>query len=105
MAKKKKKTTKSVKKTARKRPVPKAVEPVPPEGPHDDRRPVSGGFMVVSIVGFLISVTYTFSGRFNKWFAWSGENAGYTWGFLFILFFLLMFIAAVVSMTPKGDQF
>lgn len=78
------------------------IHPVPTEGKDDDRRPLSAGFLIVGILGFLISVTYTFSGRFNNWFAWAGENAGYTWGFLFMLFFLIIFIASVISITPRG---
>lgn len=48
--------------------------------------PLSGGFMITSIVGFLISAVYVYP-----------ETR--TWGFTFILFFTLMFIAALLSMT------
>ena len=77
---------------------------IPKESSKDNRVPLSGGFMITGIIGFVISVTYTFSGQFNEWFAWSGENAGYTWGFLFMLFFLIIFIASIVSITPRGDN-
>ena len=80
------------------------LEPIPREHEFDDRVPLSGSFTIVSIVGFLISITFTASGRFGEWFSWAGENAGNTWGFLFTLFFLIMFIASFVSITPKGDN-
>ena len=48
--------------------------------------PLSGGFMITSIVGFLISAIYVYP-------------EARTWGFTFILFFTLMFIAALLSMT------
>jgi len=48
--------------------------------------PLSGGFMITSIVGFLISAIYVYP-----------NNS--TWGFTFVLFFVLMFIAALLSMT------
>jgi hypothetical protein len=48
--------------------------------------PLSGGFMITSIVGFLVSAQYVYS-----------RNA--TWGFTLSLFFVLMFIASLISMT------
>ena len=48
--------------------------------------PLSGAFMITSIVGFLISAFYIMPNS-NKW------------GFTFVLFFTLMFIAAMISMT------
>jgi hypothetical protein len=48
--------------------------------------PLSSGFMVVSIIGFLVSVWMVMG--------WS-ESCGFT----LALFFVLMFIAAIVSMT------
>jgi len=48
--------------------------------------PLSGGYMVTSIVGFLISAFYILPGSKN-------------WGFTLVLFFTLMFIAALISMT------
>jgi hypothetical protein len=74
-----------------------------PKEHNSDRIPLSGPFTIVSILGFLISVTFTVSGRFNQWFLWAGENAGNTWGFLFTLFFLMLLIASMVSITPKGE--
>ncbi len=50
--------------------------------------PLHGSFMITSIVGFLISVLYIYKQLGNK-----------TWGFTFMLFFILMFIASVISMT------
>jgi len=48
--------------------------------------PLSGGYMVTSIVGFLISVFYIYP-KNNPW------------GFTFSLFFMLMFVASMISMT------
>lgn len=79
------------------------LEPFPKENEKDERVPLSGTFTIISILGFLISITFTISGRFNQWFMWAGENAGNTWGFAFTLFFLLMFLASMTSINPKGD--
>ena len=48
--------------------------------------PLSGGYMITSIVGFLISVFYVYP-------------ISATWGFTLVLFFTLMFVAAMISMT------
>jgi hypothetical protein len=48
--------------------------------------PLTSGFMLTSIVGFLVAV----------FFVWKLSE---TWGFTFGLFFLIMFIASVVNMT------
>ena len=48
--------------------------------------PLSGGFMLTSIVGFLISAIYVMP-------------QSTTWGFTFSAFFVMMFIASMVSMT------
>ena len=50
--------------------------------------PLSGGFMITSIVGFLVTITFTMSGRIST-----------SWGFSFTLIFVLMFIASLISMT------
>jgi len=50
---------------------------------------LSAGFMLTSIVGFFISV-------FLVW------NMSLSWGFTFALFFAIMFIASIISMT-KAD--
>lgn len=52
--------------------------------------PLSGGFMITSIVGFLVSAIYVMP-----------QSA--TWGFTFSVFFVLMFIASIVSMTYGPD--
>ena len=53
--------------------------------------PLSAGYMLTSIVGFLISAFYVMP-KSN------------TWGFTFVLFFTLMFIASLISMTyAPGD--
>jgi len=48
--------------------------------------PLSGGFMVTSIVGFLISIIYVYP-------------ISHPWGFTFTVFFALMFVSAMISMT------
>mgnify|MGYP001612884213 CR=1 FL=1 len=48
--------------------------------------PLSGGYMVTSIVGFLISAFYILPNSKR-------------WGFTFVLFFTLMIIASLISMT------
>ncbi len=50
--------------------------------------PLHGSFMLTAIVGFIISALYVYRQLGNK-----------TWGFTFMLFFILMFIASVISMT------
>ena len=51
--------------------------------------PVSGGFMITSILGFLVVTVYTISGKIDV-----------TWGVTLALIFLIMFIASIVSITP-----
>jgi hypothetical protein len=58
--------------------------------------PLKGSFMVVSIVGLMISSLYV-------------TGLSKTWGFTFILFFAAMFIASMISMTyapvlPELDE-
>jgi len=48
--------------------------------------PLSGGYMITSIVGIMISAFYILPNSI-------------TWGFTFVLFFTLMLIAALISMT------
>ena len=48
--------------------------------------PLSSAFMLTSIVGFLTSAFYIL------------PNSA-TWGFTFVLFFTLMFVSSVISMT------
>lgn len=55
-------------------------------------QPLSSSLFLVSILGFLISVAYTMSGRLDM-----------TWGFTFALFFLVLFVATLVSMEPVSD--
>ena len=53
--------------------------------------PLSGGYMLTSIVGFLISAFYIFPNS-------------YKWGFTFVLFFVLMFVASLISMTYAPSE-
>ena len=53
--------------------------------------PLSGGFMLTSIVGFLISAFYVLP-----------QSA--RWGFTFVLFFTIMFVASLISMTYSPGE-
>ena len=53
--------------------------------------PLSGAFMLTSIVGFLISAFYIL-------------QSSATWGFTFVLFFTLMFVASIISMTYSSSD-
>lgn len=53
--------------------------------------PLKGGYMITSMVGFLISVFYVY-------------DISQKWGFTFALFFMLMFIASLISMTYGPDE-
>lgn len=53
---------------------------------HFNIAPLSGGYMITSIVGFLISAFYVYP-------------ISVKWGFTLVLFFTLMFVAAMISMT------
>ena len=48
--------------------------------------PLKSSFMAASIIGFLVSVFYV-------------SSVSRTWGFTFTLFFTLMFVASMISMT------
>jgi len=52
---------------------------------------LSGSFMITSILGFLISAIYVYPGSKR-------------WGFTFAIFFVLMFVAAMISMTYGPDR-
>jgi hypothetical protein len=53
--------------------------------------PLPHEWMLVSIIGFFISV-------FQVW-SWSK-----TWGFAFVCFFIIIFIASLVSMNAAGTS-
>ena len=53
--------------------------------------PLKGGFMITSMVGFIISGIYVFP-------------RSSTWGFTFVIFFMLMFVASMISMTYGPDE-
>lgn len=55
--------------------------------------PLPNTMFLVSILGLIISIMFTISGRLNN-----------TWGFLFVLFFLMLFVASVVSITPQNKE-
>ena len=49
--------------------------------------PLSAGFMLTAIVGFLVSVFFVV------------PQLSQRWGFTLVLFFVLMFVASIISMT------
>ncbi len=55
--------------------------------------PLKGSFVIISIVGFIISAIWVY-----------GRNPA--WGFAFCLVFVMMFIASMISMTygPVGEE-
>ncbi len=71
---------------------------------NEERIPLNGTFMIISILGIVISSVYTFSGTFTRIFAFAGPNGGMSFGIAFLLLFILMFIASVVSITPSFDE-
>ena len=59
--------------------------------------PLSAGFMLSSIIGAIVSIFYI--SNINEYIKVISESTANTWGFAFFLFFTLMFIASMVSMT------
>lgn len=57
--------------------------------------PLKSSFMLMSMLGFMISVVYTAFGKISE-----------TWGFTFGFVFALMFVASFISMThaPTEEQ-
>ncbi len=53
--------------------------------------PLKGGYMITSIIGFFISAIYVFP-------------RSYTWGLTFLIFFTMMFVASMISMTYGPDE-
>jgi hypothetical protein len=51
--------------------------------------PLPGTFMLMAMFGFIISAVYTVSGKLDV-----------SYGFSFCLVFAIMFIAAILSITP-----
>jgi NADH:ubiquinone oxidoreductase subunit H len=47
---------------------------------------LSAGFMLTSIIGFFISIYYVW-------------KLSVTWAFTFMIFFMIMFVASMISMT------
>lgn len=55
--------------------------------------PLKGSFVIISIVGFIISAVWIY-------------RRSPAWGFAFCLVFVMMFIASMISMTyaPVGEE-
>lgn len=68
------------------------------------RRPLPATFMLASMLGLIVTIVYTGSGRFDEWFNGNGN----TWGFTFGLIFAIMFFASLVSLesnkVPKSRR-
>ena len=62
--------------------------------------PLSGGYMITSIVGFLISA-FLVESTLVKYVS---STAAKTWAFTLVLFFTMMFIASLISMTYAPTQ-
>lgn len=56
--------------------------------------PLPQSILLIGLMGFIISAIFTYSGRI-----------GLSWGFAFMLVFLIMLISSIVSMTPDYDDF
>lgn len=57
--------------------------------------PLNSSFMAASIIGFIVSIWYVH------------PYISQSWGFAFTVFFVLMFIASIISMTlsePEPDH-
>lgn len=57
--------------------------------------PLSSGFMLISMVGFLVTTIYTAYGRISE-----------SWGFALGFLFVIMFVSSMISMTytPISEQ-
>jgi hypothetical protein len=55
--------------------------------------PLPGTFMLMAMFGFIICAVYTASGRLEL-----------SWGCSFCLVFAIMFISAVISITPRFPE-
>jgi hypothetical protein len=55
--------------------------------------PLSGGFMITSIVGFIASLMFVY-------------KISAAWGMAFMIFFVIMFVSSMISMTkaPVSEQ-
>ena len=53
--------------------------------------PLKGGYMITSMVGFIISSMYVY-------------DVSNRWGITFAIFFSLMFVASMISMTYGPDE-
>ena len=62
--------------------------------------PLPGTFLVSGLIGFVVSVIYTASGRFERWFG----DMGLSLGVAFMIVFMLMFIAALFSIAPSSRE-
>lgn len=64
--------------------------------------------MVISLIGFLISIVYTSQGVFSSIFpeSWNtgGTDFGLSLGVAFCTLFIMMFIAAFVNMAPTDEE-
>ena len=61
-----------------------------------DFEPLPHEWMLISIIGFFVSWLYIY-GHLGVQYAWA-----VTWGFTFMLFFIILFIATVVNMSQSS---
>jgi len=61
-------------------------------------RVLDGSFAMVSLIGFIISVIFTSSGRVGEL-----GSFGFKLGFAITLFFTIAVIASMVSIYPKDE--
>jgi len=72
--------------------------------------PLKSSVMLTSIIGLVISITFTLSGRFSEWFGQKIDpvtniliyDRGISLGFAFTLVFIFLFIATMISMTHSS---
>ena len=64
------------------------------------RHPLPGTFLMSGLMGFVISIIYTASGRFETWFG----DMGLSLGVSFMAVFMIMFIAALFSIMPDAHD-
>ncbi len=69
-----------------------------------DRDLLKPGLMITSIIGLVISISYTVTGEFERIFSVYEKNLGTSLGFSAILVFLIMFVASFVMITPREKE-
>ena len=63
--------------------------------------PLKGGYMITSMVGFIISAIFIYNLRDDTGTVYPWAPA---WGLTFMIFFVIMFVAAMISMTYGPEE-